>query len=228
MRQCLGWSYSLPPTPPDTCTGGCDGDVFTGCGDGVKVTMDCSRFGLSCEPGANCSTGTATACDGSAPATCTADGEVEFCDDSFVRQTPCASLGFACSAGKCVGEGAACTASLFGQNELVAPAGTGCTGDTLQACLGGHATSLNCAEQGPGFSCQSLSGTFFCRLAAECMPADNYSNSVTTPPACDGNVLSFCSAGRLEHLDCTTLGFTGCEIDHKAGHDGCTPGATLN
>jgi hypothetical protein len=227
VQQCLGWTYSEPPAPPAVCAGVCVGDVFTGCGDGAKVTIDCSRFGLSCDPGANCHGGAATACDGSAPSTCTANGEVEFCDDGFVRHTPCSSLGFACVAGKCVGEGAACTASLHGEDEIVAPAGTGCSGDTLQACLGGQTTTVNCAEQGPGFGCQSLNGTFFCGLASECVPADTYSNSKTPSVACDGNVVTFCNAGRLEHLDCTTLGFAGCEIDHKLGHYGCTPGAVL-
>ncbi len=134
---------------------------------------------------------------------------------------------FACEGGKCVGAGAACTATSSGEDELVAPAGTGCSGDTLQACLGGHATTVNCAEQGPDFSCQSVQGAFFCGLAAECVPADNYSGSDTSPPTCDGNVLTFCNAGRLEHLDCTTLGFTDCEINHKVDHYGCTPGAVL-
>ncbi len=227
LQQCIGWVYSAPPVPPETCPAGCDGDVFTGCGDGVKATMNCSRFGLACEPNAGCSPGAATACDGSAPPTCTANGEVESCDRGFVEHTPCASLGFTCTGGECVGEGGACTANSSGENEAIAPAGTGCSGNTLQACLGGHTTSVNCAEQGPGFTCQSLGTAFFCGLAAECTPADNYSTSDTTPPACDGNVLTFCNAGRLEHLDCTTLGFTGCEIDRKVGHYGCTPGTVL-
>jgi hypothetical protein len=227
VEQCLGWAYSRAPAPPTTCAGECAGDVFTGCSDGVKVTIDCGRLGLSCDPDAYCGSGTSTACDGSAPAICDANGEVEFCDDGFVRHTPCTSLGFACVAGKCVGEGSACSASLSSLDEAVAPAGIGCSGDTLQACLGGHTTTVDCAKQGPGFGCQALNGAFFCGLAAECAPADNYSGSKTSPVACDGNVLTFCNAGRLEHLDCTTLGFAGCEINHKVDHYGCTPGAVL-
>ena len=98
----------------------------------------------------------------------------------------------------------------------------------MQACLGGRTTSIDCAAQGPGFSCQSLNGSFFCGLAAECQPARN--SSAPELAICDGTTLTFCSAGRLEHIDCTTLGFSGCEIDAKLDHFdhfGCTPGNEL-
>ena len=124
-----------------------------------------------------------------------------------------------------MGKGATCSADSFGEDELVAPTGIGCSGDTLQACLGGHTTSIDCKTQGPGFSCQSVGDAFFCGLAAECVPADNYQSA--QPATCEGNMLGFCSAGRLEHVDCTELGFTGCEVSSKLGRYGCTPGATL-
>jgi len=164
---------------------------------------------------------TPVACDASEAPSCTAKGEVQFCGDGFRRKTPCESLGFSCVAGKCVGEGAACTDTSDRLSELVEPVGTGCPGSTLQACLGGQTTSVDCATQGPGFSCQAVGGSYFCGLAAECLPSDNFGQK--DAPTCDGTVLSFCSAGRLEHLDCTTLGFTGCDIDPKIGHYGCTP-----
>jgi len=222
LEQCFGWVASV--APPD-CTGACSGDVFTGCGDGAQQVFDCGRLGLSCDPQANCVAETAVACDGSELPTCTAAGEVQFCDDGFLRKTPCQALGFACDAGQCVGKGASCTATLPFEYELVQPVGTGCSGSTLQACLGGKATTVDCATQGPGFGCQTLDGSFFCGLAAECVPADNYLSA--QPQTCDGTVLSFCNAGRLEHLDCTALGFTGCEVDSKIGHYGCTPGLEL-
>jgi hypothetical protein len=220
-RACPGG----PLSPLPSCAGACSGDVFTGCGDGAKQVFDCGRLGLSCDPQANCVAEAPVACDGSASPTCTAAGEVEFCDDGFVRRTPCQALGFACDAGQCVGKGASCTATPTSEYELVQPVGTGCAGSTLQACLGGKTTSIDCATQGPGFSCQTLDGSFFCGLAAECVPADNY--LAAQPQTCEGTVLSFCNAGRLEHLDCAALGFTGCEVDSKIGHYGCTPGLEL-
>jgi hypothetical protein len=184
--------------------------------------MDCSRFGLSCDPAAGCVADVATACDGTETATCTAQGEVLFCGKGFMQKTPCQALGFSCVAGQCQGEGAACTADSFTELEEVAPVGSGCTGDTLEACLGGHSTTIDCTTQGPGFSCQARAGTFFCGLAAECLPAGNYSSPEAA--TCDGTTLSFCNAGRLEHLDCTKLGFSGCDFDSALGHYGCTPG----
>ena len=73
--------------------------------------------------------------------------------------------------------------------------------------------------------CQSLGALFFCGLASECEPADvGFSRTLDT---CDGTILTTCNAGRIEHVDCTTLGFTGCQIDKKNGKYGCIPGVTL-
>jgi len=58
-----------------------------------------------------------------------------------------------------------------------------------------------------------VDGQAFCGLASECLPADlnNYPNiSVAT---CDGTHLTFCNAGRLDSIDCTELGFAGCQKD---------------
>lgn len=218
VEHCVSGGYALEPT---VCPKGCDGDIFTGCGDGLQMTLDCSRFGLSCDPEAGCVAEAPVACEFSAPPSCTAQGEVQFCSGGFLRKTPCQSLGFSCMAGKCVGEGAACTANAPTLDDSVTPVGTGCAGDMLQACLGGQTTTVDCATQGPGFSCQSFAGSFFCGLAAECTPSGNYAEAEAS--TCDGTVLTFCNAGRLEHLDCTTLGFTGCDIDRTVGHYGCTP-----
>jgi hypothetical protein len=222
VEHCLSWVYHLAPAVCPAAT--CEGDVFSGCGDGSQVSIDCSRFGLSCDPAANCVGEGAVACDGSEAPTCTAQGDALFCDDGALRKTPCQALGFSCVAGQCVGAGAACSGHSDSP-ELAAPVGTACSGDTLQACLNGHTTSMDCTTQGPGFSCQSVDGSFFCGLSAECVPADTYLSA--QPATCNGSVLSFCNAGRLEHLDCTTLGFTGCEIDTKLDHYGCTPGVQL-
>ncbi|HEX2872007.1 MAG TPA: hypothetical protein VHP33_12140 [Polyangiaceae bacterium] len=222
IEHCLGWSYARPP---ESCVGRCDGDVFTGCGDEVQVTIDCSRFGLSCDPDANCVAEAAASCDGSEPASCSADGEVLFCDDDFMRRAPCQSLGFSCVDGKCTGGGAACTAQSSSSKELVDLVGTACSGATLTACVSGSKAEVDCTTYGPEFTCQSRDGSFFCGLAAECVPADNY--AAAQPATCDGNLLSFCNAGRLETLDCLALGFSGCEVNSSMNRYGCTPGVVL-
>jgi hypothetical protein len=222
IEHCLGWSYARAP---ENCVGSCADDVFTGCGDDVQVTVDCSRFGLSCDPAANCVAEAAVPCDGSEPTKCSADGELLFCDDDFMRRAPCQSLGFSCVNGKCTGGGTACTEQSSSQNELVDLVGTACAGATLTACVAGSSAEVDCATYGPGFTCQSLDGSFFCGLAAECVPADNYASA--QPASCDGNQLRFCNAGRLETIDCLALGFSGCEVDSSVNRYGCTPGAVI-
>ena len=44
---------------------------------------------------------------------------------------------------------------------------------------------------------------------------ENLNASSTNPAVCTGKVLAFCNAGRLEHIDCTTLGFTECEVKYR-------------
>jgi hypothetical protein len=221
VEHCVGWVYRQAPT---VCPSVCDGEVFTGCGDGGQVSVDCSRFGLSCDPAGMCVPAPPVACDGTEPPTCTAQGEVLACDRRAMRKTPCQAQGFVCTNGKCTGDGATCVSdSPF--DTLGQPFGMSCSGNTLQACLGGRTTSIDCATQGPGFSCQSFDGSFFCGLGAECVPAND--GSSPEPATCDGTTLNFCNAGRVEHLECTALGFTGCEIDEKLGLYGCTPGVVL-
>jgi len=64
-----------------------------------------------------------------------------------------------------------------------------------------------------------------CGLGAECVPSDGYSSG--TSATCDGPTLTFCYVGRLEHIDCTEFGFTGCDIDRKVDHFGCIPGPVI-
>ena len=222
VEHCLGLVYRAAPA---VCTGRCEGDVFTGCGDDVELSMNCRRFGLGCDSEASCVAETPAACERSEPPTCTAEGEVQFCDDGFLRKTPCQALGFSCAAGKCVGQGDSCPADSSASSESVAAIGTACSGRTMHACLGGRSTSIDCAAQGPGFSCQALDGSFFCGLAAECRPASN--SAAPELAICDGTTLTFCNAGHLESVDCAELGFSGCNIDSKLGQYGCTPGNEL-
>jgi len=224
VEHCLGWSYRQAPTD---CPITCKNDVFSGCDEDIQLSVDCARLGMHCDYQEICVAEAPAACQGSARS-CSAQGEVTYCDNGALRKTPCEALGFSCVAGECVGGGASCGDGVGDTYELALPIGTGCAGTTLRACLGGQSTDIDCATRGPGFSCQSRDGSFFCGLAAECVPANNYSAADSTAATCDGTTLSFCNAGRLEHLDCTAFGFTGCDLDRSVNHYGCTPALQLS
>jgi len=89
--------------------------------------------------------------------------------------------------------------------------GLECQGDTLQACAGGRTTLLDCGVAAPGFGCQSVGGFAFCGLASECLPAHlPGADQAGSPTICEGSTVVFCNAGRIERIDCLTLGFDGC------------------
>jgi hypothetical protein len=222
VEHCLGVTLGAPLEP---CESGCVGSVFSGCDDEGRVTIDCGRVGLACEPAASCVDGQAVACLDGDPATCTSEGEVAYCDDDFRRIAPCQSAGLSCVGGKCVGGGEAC-ADMGGSSEQPIPLlGLGCDGQQLSVCVGGRKATVSCAEQGPGFGCHSRDGLSFCGLAGECTPALGVTSA--TPTSCDENVLTFCNAGRLERIDCLALGFSGCELEPSQARLGCTPGLVL-
>ncbi len=188
-------------------------------------TFDCDSVGLTCDTTAICSDRPVTTCDpGTFVDGCTADGRPEYCEDGVVwHGRACGDFGLSCAGGACVGNGADCGLPSFDiDGEVIDFQGVGCNGDVLDACVADKGATLDCTTQGPGFSCQEHHGSFFCGLGNECVPASDGSDSPLAA-SCDGSVLTFCNAGRIEHLDCTTLGFTGCDIDRSIGHYGCVP-----
>ncbi len=225
IDHCFGFDIG----PSAACDSSCEDGVFTGCGrdvglaDGYRATFDCNSVGLACDTTALCVDGPTTTCDvATFVPGCTADGRPEFCDAGVVwHGAACDALGLACAQGACVGKGADCQTYL-GDGEVIEFDGAGCAGDTLEACVGGKSATLDCTTQGPGFGCREHDGAFFCGLASECVPAAEGSDS-SFAASCDGSVLTFCNAGRVEHVECTSLGFTGCDIDHAKGHYGCVP-----
>ena len=224
--QCLGWNTS---TAVASCNPGCSGTTITACGaadglpDGTEVTIDCSKIGQICDANLACAEQPTVTCDSATYAAgCDVDGRPLYCGDGVVLHGPnCTALGLDCSLGQCVGRGATCNNQTYSQPESVVFEGTSCSGDTMTACVNGHVTTVNCSTLGPGFGCQALGTQYFCGLASECAPADNYSASNTHPASCTGSILTYCNAGRLEHIDCTTLGFSGCDINHCIEHCGC-------
>lgn len=58
-----------------------------------------------------------------------------------------------------------------------------------------------------------------CRLATDCSPPSV--DAPTYKTNCDGDVLQFCNAGRIERVDCKSLGFAGCDVDPAVARYGC-------
>jgi hypothetical protein len=227
VDHCLGLALERAPD----CVQGCDGDVFNLCeGDvpaGYRYRIDCAKVGLSCDPLRLCVDRAPVTCDAAtAEPGCNDSGEGEFCADDFVQHGPvCADFGLECAAGECVvSGGASCTNESFAEPGDMVIEGLSCADSVMEACINGTLGSIDCATRGPGFSCQSFDGLFFCGLASECVPPGDGAPSPSHPASCDGTMFTFCNAGRLEHIDCLSLGFTGCEIDRSLDHYGCTPG----
>lgn len=229
ISNCLGLSIQ---EAAGGCTTRCEGDVFVGCSDTIDIvegyfkTFDCAKYGQVCDVEVACKDADAVTCNGT-ELSCSDDGRAQYCASGVLRQGPdCAALGLTCVAGRCQGTGAACmNDQLHGPvPDYLSLEGVSCQGGVLEACVEGKLASFNCAEQGPGFDCQSFGGFPFCGLASECVPPDvengPSSNYVAT---CNGTELTFCNAGRLEHLDCADFGFTGCDVDASKAHYGCTP-----
>lgn len=204
VRACFGLSDPAADDPCDTCMG----NVAVLCGDG-KVRWDCDAIDATCSAG-RCIPRGGAACDEqtqTGPPTCDEEGRPVHCDDVVQRGPSCPSFGLACApeggyTGACRGTGAECTAR---DSDLAIDYYTGvaCTGDTLTACLDGRLGDLDCTRFGRGFGCRESSGAFFCGTASECDP-------LSFQPACEGVQRVFCNAGKIERIDCTDLGFSGC------------------
>ncbi|MGZ6093728.1 MAG: hypothetical protein ACXWUG_16980 [Polyangiales bacterium] len=221
VQDCLGISVDSAGGP---CTEGCSGTVATACDDPLKFTVDCGRYGLSCNsrgclpPLPACDRTTfVPSCDGGAPTFCNSDG--------LKHGLKCADYGMECGTqgmgtstfAFCRGTGPVCNSGATTGLSISSRNGIACDGAKLRACVNGNEATFDCATIGKGFTCQS--GTIggksvaFCGLAAECDP------TVSSQPSCEGNDLVVCNAGRIEKVDCTALGFSGCNATAKV----CSP-----
>jgi hypothetical protein len=223
LKTCLGWNVSSSPGCSEGVT--CSGSKFTLCMAeiGITYSIDCQTMGLACNADPKiddvassrraCLRGANETCDSSLGFQATCNGSVpQVCDDSRWYHGPdCAARDLACAEGLCTGTGDACTAPI------------GCSGDVLLDCANRRRHDVDCTQYGAGFSCRSFGGAFFCGLGAECLPSGVAVDDTIygdPEPACDGTAIVFCNAGRLERIDCASLGFTGCDLD---GGLGCVP-----
>jgi hypothetical protein len=206
VQDCLGATFEPAAA---ACAPMCNGNVFTVCADGVKITADCAKFGGTCstteqncviEPlGPTCDSSTfMDGCQNGAPLVCT---------DRETKGPDCAKYGLTCGEGglggvACIGSGPMCNVQGTSSLSINFDEGIACNGAKLRACVNGFEHELDCATLGTGFTCQTGASGSFCGLAAECEPGAD--------ATCEGNSVVVCNAGKIEKVDCTTLGFTGC------------------
>lgn len=222
VLDCLGVSTSVVAT----CTGTCDGNTAVACDGSLEFRSDCTKLGQTCvqqgSRGACVSPGTKVACDFQTYVSKCENGRPTYCGGSGVELGPkCADHGLAC-VGKgdsfgtrhvCGGTGPACTNAGGTGPGSAAYEGISCNGSTLRACVNLSETTLDCGTVATGFGCQSGASGTFCGLANECAPGG------ATKPTCEGTSLVVCNAGKTTKVDCTALGFTGC----NAAVGVCTP-----
>ena len=154
-------------------------------------------------------------------ASCNSAGRPTYCDGEVVRTGPdCEQFGLDCAAGFCVGTGEACQQQNDDWQDRVYFEGLSCTGDVLEGCVQGQTHNRDCSNIGPGWSCQTVGDYHFCGLASECEPGNIEPGTRGTAERCEGTEVVFCNAGRIERMDCTELGFSGCDVDTAYG---CVP-----
>lgn len=205
VAACTGLTFDFG----GPCTPACEGTTAVSCDDAWRFRLDCSAFGMICAAG-SCVRETAPTCDDETfVPRCDGPVPVE-CEDGFERAgaRPCTDFGLTCEEGECVGTGAPCDADDA--------SGVACTSaSTLRYCIGGRTAEVTCDDIATGSTCQTLSpgdppSEYFCGVDDACSPAE-----AGREGTCEGDKLVFCAAGKREEIDCTTLGFTGC--DGEAG-----------
>lgn len=132
-----------------------------------------------------------------------------FCGEEGEKiRTDCGVLGGVCAIH---GETAECVAPPAGASATCSDDGHPCVQGTWfrygSQCPGGVA----CASRLAGSTCSAAG----CRLGAVC----DIGGLAVDGVACSGKSLNVCVAGSVQRVDCTTLGFTGCDNFSRA----CTP-----
>jgi hypothetical protein len=207
------------------CKPGCEGNLATSCDDSLRFKVDCARLGRQCSLRSTsntpeCTVGTPVACDVNAYVASCQDDKPTYCTGVGVRTGPkCGDVGTTCgetSSPKtfaCKGTAGACNAKSISPGSVTYEDGVSCNGATLRACVNGGLKDVDCASLAPGFTCQSAGTSFWCGLGNACAPGSG------TKPSCDGTSLVLCNGGRIDKIDCRSLGFTGCNATAGA----CVP-----
>lgn len=231
VTDCLGLQYSTDGGCGDAA---CAGNVYNECsGADFRLSVDCTKTSRTCvpQPGAYCVGAGETVCDESTTVgTCEGNTPVGCVDGVLQRGVDCAKYGATCgvistfsSGGKmtgCEGASGACTGTSNDDAITARWEGVRCENGKLLGCVQNGLAPLDCAESAIGFTCFDApdggsTSMAYCGTAAECSPKSPWNKVAAT---CDATSVVMCNGGKISKLDCTTLGFTGC----NAGL--CTPG----
>lgn len=190
----------------------CDGTVRNACStpgsNFLPRTFDCARFGGgSCEGGACTHRAGAASCD--APGDSRCDGEVRvWCRASAGAGT---EIREACPTGtRCLGPSTymGATVACYSTTPCAAPS-TRCDGDTAVLCAMAEGQLLearsDCAAAGRVCALDA-------RGRAACVPPANECTAAVTGTSatCDGTAIRVCLEGRIQRVDCASLGRTSC------------------
>jgi len=208
IEECLGIKVDLSGPCAPTCTG----NVLKVCDDQLAFTQDCSKLGLTCSQAeGECvsSTPAGPTCDFDTFQEVCQDGAPRICSGTEVSGPVCADYGLACKEAPfggvaCLGTGASCTSTTVSPLYVNFDEGIACDGTALRTCVSGGEHAVECNTLGTGFTCQTMGAANFCGLSNTCDP--NAGNDST----CEGDSVVVCNAGRVDKIDCKTLGFTGC------------------
>jgi hypothetical protein len=167
-------------------------------------------------------TTTAGICDGTTPVACV-DGIVRRGNDCETLGATCTVLSTNTGGGTmtgCQGAGGACTGISNDDAVTARFEGVRCENGKLLGCMMNGLTTLDCASVGAGFTCfdvpdGGVGAGAYCGTAAECTPRSSWSKVAAT---CEGTSVVVCNGGKVDKVDCTTLGFTACSSGV------CTPG----
>ena len=206
IRACFGFAAMADPSCSAKVTT-CDGTNLVTCADGVRSTISCpdaspllrAGTGATCVVtstgalcgDASCSADSAT-CSGTVASNCVAAKGVQISVD-------CADYAQTCSGGGCTsaGGGGACTAGTLPR----------CDGAQIVRCGAGAERTTDCGAIANSATCYPGTGTtspdVYCGFGDACYPTKG-------TETCMGTSVTFCGAGVVTTIDCTTLGFTRC------------------
>ncbi|WP_272459896.1 hypothetical protein [Polyangium jinanense] len=185
--------------------------------DVPQSRYNCAGLGLNCIDSENgwCAD-SKVPCDNDTYVDNCVDDIPHFCNIDYILTTPrCSDFGLTCQTREeyprvnCVGAGPECNVYPPTTGGVDYRSGIACENTTtLRTCMGGREHLLDCSTLGVGFSC--IDGTPpYCGFAAECDPFDpvHYKYPAST---CEGDSVVICNAGRMEKIDCKSLGFKRC------------------
>jgi hypothetical protein len=211
LEACFGITVKRATAP---CDATCNGAVLHACGDGLEYEANCSKIGLACSAEERTCVpatgpGPGPACDFSTFTPSCQDGAPLFCNDYETRGPVCADYGLVCGTPPfgdvaCLGTGPSCTPGVVSVQEIHYDEGIACNAEKLRACINGGEQEVDCATLVKGFTCQTSGTASFCGLAGACDP------TAGADATCEGDSVVVCNAGRIDKVDCKSVGFTGC------------------